>query len=252
MGSACFSVRLAPSCVENPSVDRHAPSIRPPGSNAGTQRWGELLFLHWSVPVDAMRAVVPSELELDLYDERAWVGVVPFLMRDIAPSWWPSALAFNFLECNLRTYVHYKGQPGVFFFSLEASSWLAVQAARTGWGLPYHHAVMSASAGTFETVRNAGGAHLRVDYTIGSELGASPLGSREHFFLERYYLFAIKRGRLVRGQVHHVPYPAFDAQVTRCEESLIAAAGLPGPNTEPELIHYSPGVEVEVFAPELV
>ena len=195
-----------------------------------------------------MRAAVPSKLELDLYDDHAWVGIVPFLMRDIAPSWWPNALAFNFLECNLRTYVHYDGKPGVYFFSLEASSWLAVQAARAGWGLPYHHATMSAHDTRFETKRKSDGAHLEVEYELGAEVG-SPLGSREHFFLERYYLFAEKGGRLVRGQVHHVPYPARTATVKRCAESLIAAAGLPAPKRPPDLVHYSEGVDVEVFAP---
>lgn len=229
-------------------MDRHAPSIRPQGPGAGTQRWRELLFLHWSVPVDAMRAVVPQKLELDLFDDRAWVGIVPFLMRDIAPSWWPSALAFNFLECNLRTYVHHDGQPGVYFFSLEASSWLAVQAARTGWGLPYHHAKMSAVGTRFTTERKSDGAHLDVSYEVGEPV-ESPLGSREHFFLERYYLFAEKSGRLVRGQVHHVPYPARSATLKHCNESLIAAAGLPEPHGPPELVHYSEGVDVEVFAP---
>ncbi len=229
-------------------MDRHAPSIRPEGSNAGTQRWRELLFMHWSVPVHAMRAVVPSALELDLSDGRAWVGVVPFLMRDIAPSWWPSAFAFDFLECNVRTYVHYDGEPGVYFLSLEASSWLAVKAARVGWGLPYHHAAMTSERGRFRTTRKSDGAHLEVAYEVGAPVDA-PLGSREHFFLERYLLFSEKGGRLVRGQVHHAPYPAQAATVTACEESLIAAAGLPPSAGPPELVHYAEGVDVEVFAP---
>lgn len=229
-------------------MDRHAPTIRPEGSNAGTQRWRELLFMHWSVPIEAMRAVVPASLELDLWDGRAWVGMVPFLMRDIAPSWWPNAFAFDFLECNLRTYVHRDGEPGVYFFSLEASSWLAVQAARIGWGLPYHYATMTAEKGRFETTRKRDGSHLRVSFEVGEPVD-SPLGSREHFFLERYLLFSEKGGRLVRGQVHHTPYPARMASVTRCEESLIAAAGLPAPGASPELVHYAAGVDVEVFAP---
>ena len=229
-------------------MDRHAPSVRPAGANAGTQRWRELLFMHWAVPVDVMRAAVPEKLELDLYDGRAWVGMVPFLMRDIAPSWWPSAFAFDFLECNLRTYVHYDGEPGVYFFSLEASSWLAVQAARIGWGLPYHHAEMAADSRRFETTRKSDGARLEVEFEVGEPV-ESPLGSREHFFLERYYLFSEKGGRLVRGQVHHAPYPARSARVVRCEESLIAAAGMPAPGGEPELVHYARGVDVEVFAP---
>jgi len=234
-------------------IDRIAPTRRPEGRNAGTQRWRELLFLHWEVPVDALRAVVPESLELDLWDGRAYVGVVPFLMRDIAPSWLPNLLAFDFLECNLRTYVLGAAEPGVYFFSLEASSWLAVQAARTGWGLPYHFAKMShareGDEARFSTLRKGGDARLEVRYRIGDELGASEPGTLEHFFLERYLLFSEKGGELVRGQVHHAPYPARRADLLEHEESLVEAAGLPPTSGPPAFVHYAEGVDVEVFAP---
>ena len=103
---------------------------RPSGPAAGTQQWRSLLFLHWEVAVDAMRSVVPPALELDLFEGRAFVGLVPFLMRHIRPRWLPKRLAFNFLETNVRTYVTYRGRPGVYFFSLDADSRLAVLAAR--------------------------------------------------------------------------------------------------------------------------
>jgi uncharacterized protein YqjF (DUF2071 family) len=64
-------------------------------------------------------------------------------MKNIRSAWMPKATAMNFLETNVRTYVHHRGEPGVWFFSLEASSRLAVYAARVGWGLPYFHADMS-------------------------------------------------------------------------------------------------------------
>ena len=89
-------------------MDRVAPTRRPAGGNAGTQRWRDLLFLHWEGDVAALRALVPPQLELDLFEGRAYVGVVPFLMRGIRPSWWPGP-AFGFYETNLRTYVHHHG-----------------------------------------------------------------------------------------------------------------------------------------------
>ncbi len=234
-------------------MDRIAPTKRPEGKNAGTQNWRELLFLHWRVPTEAMRAVVPAPLSLDLWDGAAWIGLVPFLMRDVRPSWWPSAFAFNFLECNLRTYVHVDGVPGVYFFSLEASSFLAVKAARIGWGLPYHHAEMAhrrdGQSAHFETTRRADGTRFAVDYDVGEPLGPSAPGTLEHFFLERYLLYSEKGGRLVRGQVHHPPYPAHAATVRSWEDGLVPAIGLPALEGEPELVHFAPGVDVEVFDP---
>lgn len=238
-------------------MDRIAPTQRPEGKNGGTQRWRELLFLHWPVPVEALRPLIPARLSLDLWEGEAFVGVVPFLMREIAPSWWPKALGFDFLECNLRTYVHLEGEgPGVYFFSLEASSWLAVQAARVGWGLPYHHARMTSASADgvteYRTVRRSDGARHAVRYEVGGALGPSAPGSLEHFFLERYLLYSEKGDELVLGQVHHPPYPAQRATVHEVEDSLVAAAGLPPVSGPPALVHYAAGVDVEVFAPYAV
>jgi uncharacterized protein YqjF (DUF2071 family) len=236
-------------------LDRLTPTRPPEGRRrSGSQRWEDLLFVHWRVDAARMREVVPRELELDLWDGQALVGVVPFVMKDIRLGWMPRGMGLNFLETNLRTYVHYKGEPGVYFFSLEASSWLAVQAARRGWGLPYFHANMATTLGPpcrYETTRRgASRAHLRVSYAPGAELGPSILGSFEFFLLERYYLFALQRGRVMKGHVHHVPYPARSARLESIQSDLIAAAGLAGVETHPPVaVHYSEGVTVDVFGP---
>ncbi len=238
--------------LERPErVDRIAPTRRPDGRPQGFQRWTRLAFLHWPVPVEAVRPLVPAELELDLHDGVLWVGVVPFLMEGVRP-WriWPKSLAFRFLETNLRTYVVHRGEPGVWFFSLEAASWLAVQAARLGWGLPYHHARMAETPegdATHYTTTRRSGAGLDLTYRVTTERGPSKPGTLEFFLFERYLLFSQHRGRIMRGQVHHAPYPVWDAEVLGCTESLFAAAGLPPVAGPPPLAHFSPGVDVEIF-----
>lgn len=233
-------------------LDRVAPTRRPAGPAAGHQRWRELLFVHWSFDAALVRALVPPALELDLWDGRAWVGLVPFRMEATRTRWMPRALGLDFLETNLRTYVHRAGMPGVYFFSLEAASWLAVKAARMTWGLPYFHAAMTAERDGdrvhYRSRRKAAAAAaLDVTYDVGDPLGPSAVGTLQHFVLERYHLFADKRGRLRRGQVHHLPYPARQATLVALDDGLVAAAGLPGGRLE--TIHYSDGVEVEVFGP---
>lgn len=238
------------------TVDRIAPTRRPEGPNAGTQRWRELLFAHWEVSAEALRAVVPDAFELDGHEGRFFVGVVPFVMRDIRPAWMPRGLGLDFLETNLRTYVLHDGKPGVWFFSLEASSWLAVKAARAVWRLPYHHARMATSRDggviRYETTRRSDGARLSVRYRVGDALGPSAPGTLEHFLLERYLLFAIRGGGVLEGQVHHAPYPAHRAEVLALDESLVAAAGLPPTDGPPATVHFAPGVDVEVFGPRAV
>jgi uncharacterized protein len=236
-------------------LDRIAPTLRPDGRPAGTQKWRELLFLHWSFPLEVVRPLVPSSLELDTWQGRAWIGLVPFAMREIRSSWMPRRPSFDFLETNVRTYVHHRGEPGVYFMSLEASSWLAVRVARAVWRLPYFHATMQASRDgetlAYDSVRRSGDApYMRARWRLGPELGPSQLGTLEHFLLERYTLFSLRGERVRRGQVHHVPYPAQQATLESLDQTLVSAAGLPlDKATPPETVHYASGVDVEVFGP---
>ncbi len=232
-------------------IDRVAPSCRPAGRNDGTQRWESLLFCHWQVAPDLLRPLIPDQLQIDTYDGAAYVGVVPFKMRNIRPRWLPDLLSQNFLETNVRTYVTHQNRPGVYFFSLDADSWSAVKVARIGWSLPYHYATMTSSnvgeQYVYQSQRRSAKADHYVSFRIGKHLGASIAGSREHFLLERYLLF-VRRGTTIHaGQVHHDPYDASLAEVDVVKDTLVSAAGLPPIDRPPDLSHYCPGVDVEVF-----
>ena len=67
------------------TLDRIGPTRRPEGSNSGTQRWTDLLFVHWTYPIDVVRPLVPPEVELDPWNGRMHVGLVPFRMQQIRP-----------------------------------------------------------------------------------------------------------------------------------------------------------------------
>lgn len=232
-------------------IDRIAPTIRPNQAVRGYQRWRSLLFLHWPVPVETLRALVPGSLEIDQYEGVAYVGVVPFAMEGVRNAWWPKWASLTFLETNVRTYVYHGSQPGVYFLSLDAANRLAVWGARQFWGLPYYHATMSLVRSgdeiVYETSRPTGSARHMVRYRIGSKLGPSQPGSLEHFFLERYLLFLEHRGTLYSGQVHHVPYPAHEVELLDIEDSLVSASGVTTPPGPPSFAHFSPGVDVEIF-----
>lgn len=233
-------------------IDRIGPTERPNAPVRGYQRWRQLGFFHWEVPESALRELVPPSLQIDTYEGKAFVGLVPFEMLGVRPRWVPEALAFDFLETNVRTYVHVDGRdPGVFFFSLDAASRIAVKAARWGWGLPYFHAAMDLQRqGDLIDYRvdrrTADRPSLRIRWKIGEHLGASPPDTLEHFLAERYLLHVEWRGQLYTGQVHHPPYPLQRAEVLDCEDGLVPASGLrlTGP---PQLAHYAEGVDVDIF-----
>jgi uncharacterized protein YqjF (DUF2071 family) len=232
-------------------IDRIAPTVRPQRSIAGYQRWRDLLFMHWPVPMETLRPLIPAGLELDTFEDVAYVGIVPFRMLGVRPWWWPPNAAFRFLETNVRTYVCYRDQPGVYFFSLEAGSRLAVWGARQFWGLPYYHADMRMTCDGegihYETRRRKSGAQLAVRYRLGELLRPLQPHSLEYFLLERYLLFVERRSRLYVGQVHHTPYPAQSVEILESRDDLAEAAGLGRLQGLPALAHYAAGVDVEVF-----
>lgn len=210
--------------------------------------------MHWPVPVTVMRALLPKSFELDLHEGSAHVGVVPFAMEGVRPRLSPPFAALDFLETNVRTYVVRGGEPGVYFFSLEAASRLAVAVGRAAFSLPYHHArmQMSETGGVtrYGTTRRNGGVQHEVRYRVGDSLGPSQPGTLQHFLLERYVLFTERNSIPFRAQVHHTPYPVHAAEVIDVNDQLVAATGLPAVIGFPMHVHYSSGVDVEVFALE--
>jgi uncharacterized protein len=239
------------------AMDRTAVARRPDGRPAGFQRWRALAFLHWEVPADAIARLIPDGLAVDTFEGRAYVGVVPFTMRDVSPWWSPSVPGVsNFHELNVRTYVFDKERqiPGVWFFSLDAAATIAVIIARIGWHLPYFRASMDLRVDgdevRYRSRRLWPGpkpAGLSLRYRIGEALGEAEPGTFEHFLAERYVLFASAKNGLRMGLVHHRPYPLHRAEVIEIEESMVQAAGLPAPRGAPHILA-SPGVDVDVYA----
>jgi hypothetical protein len=237
-------------------MDRLSSIQRPDGRPAGFQRWRNLLFLHWEFPAAAIQALLPPGLTVDTFEGRAYVGVVPFTMRDVSPWWAPSVPGIsNFHELNVRTYVHRDGEhPAVWFFSLDAAATIAVLLARLGWSLPYFRASMDMKVDGYDvhytSKRWFAGekpANFEARYRIGEPLGPSLPGTFEHFLAERYLLISKRGDGFMLGQVHHRPYPLHKAEVSELTESMIVASGLPAPEGKP-IVLYSPGVDVDVYA----
>ncbi|MEZ6064789.1 MAG: DUF2071 domain-containing protein [Planctomycetaceae bacterium] len=222
------------------------------------QSWNDLLFLHWRLDPDLVQAALPAGLQVDTFDNAAWIGVVPFFMRHIRLSGLPSLPgATNFLELNLRTYVvDERGTPGVWFFSLDANSALSVWGARLWFGLPYWRAKMTAARdaqsgaidfrchriGTPESTAS------RFVYAGEGPLTTAQPGSLEFFLVERYLLFSRSRlGVLRSGRVHHPPYEFASARVTLSDGHLLGLNGFEAPITPPDHAAFSPGVAVEIF-----
>jgi uncharacterized protein len=243
-------------------IDRLSPCQRPDERVAGYQCWSNLLFAHWKVPVELLRPLIPRELEIDTFDGEAWLGLVPFHMSGVRPAWFPVLpYVSEFHETNLRTYVHFRGQdPGVWFVSLDAACRAVVEVARWKWHLNYFYAGMELLRDLnnvrYSSQRIDSRSPRRAEVEIAAEIG-EPLnpepgvsvesGTLEHFLAERYILYASDhRGRLLRGRVHHSPYPLRSAKVVSCRQTLASAAEVPV-SGQPDHALFSEGVTVDIF-----
>ncbi len=255
---------------------------RPAGWPIMRQSWGKLLFMHWRIDPKLLRPLIPAQLEIDTFDGSAWIGVVPFTMWGIRASFLPPIPGTNaFHELNVRTYIHHRGVPSVWFLSLDAASKLAVWGARKFYHLPYFNARMSLGQ-TDRTIRysssredrRGAAAEFQATWTIGetnegpsgafasepdadrlSALPASPAlssplalpGSIEFFLTERYCLDSEHRGKLYRARIHHQPWPLQTAKLTSFNSTMIEAHGLPTPQGDP-LLHYCEAINVEIWS----
>lgn len=225
------------------------------------QSWHDLLFLHWEIEPELIQASLPPGLTVDTWNGKAYIGIVPFLMRNIRPRFFPAVPGIsNFHEVNVRTYVFDKhGTPGVWFYSLDANQWLAVRLARSLFQLPYFDATMAHQKDgdhiNYQSHRKGTGPLKKsnFNYSIGEYLGTAEPSSIEFFLAERYILFAYrKNGQLYSGQVIHTPYPLYNVALKNFDTSLIDLAGFPAPISPPDHVLFSPGVDVDVFAIEKV
>ena len=226
-----------------------------------SQRWSDLLFAHWPVPVNAVRPLVPAALPIDLYQGAAWVSIAPFRVTDLRPRGLPAFPSVSaFPELNVRTYVTLEGKPGVWFFSLDAGSWLAVLGARTFYQLPYFKASMSVrSSGDGSIAYSSRRAHpgapeaeLNARYGSSGERYRSTAGSLEHWLTERYCLYAAdSRRRLYRTDIHHVQWPLEPAFAELRHETMTRAAGVEVSGA-PALMSFTRQIDVAVWWPERV
>jgi uncharacterized protein YqjF (DUF2071 family) len=219
-----------------------------PGPWVIAQTWSDLLFAHWRVPPESLR--LPSGLELDTFEGEAYLGVVPFAISGHRPRATPALPRLSrFPELNVRTYV--KGN-GVWFFSLDAASMTAVRLARRTYFLPYYKAEMAIASGErIEYRSRRPGAEFRATYAPTGPVRRAEPGTLDHWLTERYCLYARHpRGRLLRADIAHVPWPLQPASAS-IEVNTMAPAGVELPDEAP-LLHFARRIDVHIWPPRRV
>lgn len=227
------------------------------------QTWGKLLFIHWPIDTAVLRPLIPRQLEIDTFDGSAWIGVIPFTMWGIRAAFMPPIPGTSaFHELNVRTYVHLNGVPGVWFFSLDAASRLAVWGARRFYYLPYFYAQMSLDQSGNEIIyssqrrdKHGPPAGLQATWVIGDPLPSPSSGSIDRnvcptsldFFLtERYCLYSENKGEVYRARIHHQPWPLHNATLSSLNSTMVESLGVTAPSGNPHL-RYAEEISVEIW-----
>lgn len=236
-------------------VTQHRQYPKPRSPWAMTQTWNHLLFAHWAVEPELVKAMIPRGLNLDTFDGKAWIGVIPFNISHIRlRALPPIPYTTSFPEINVRTYVTRDDKPGVWFFSLDASHALAVWMARTFVHLPYYHARMQ--------VRTERG--NRVLYRshrlnpVGREgrfiAAYQPLGSRftpqrnslDDWLTHRFCLYSSSDKHLYRVDIHHLPWNLQEANATFDENTMVPEQL---PLMEQPRLHYARQMKTFIWLP---
>ncbi|MDG1552471.1 MAG: DUF2071 domain-containing protein [Candidatus Poseidonia sp.] len=234
----------------------HLPFPMPVRKYTLSQSWENLSFMHWEVKPEFLLPHLPDDLELDLFEGKAYVGTIPFEMMHVRPRWFLSVPGVsNFPEFNIRTYVTRDGKPGVFFLTLDAQSRITCFHAPRSYGLPYRYAKCSLTTThdtyTWSSRRQSDGVMLKGSCKAFGEHSTAKPGTLEYFLFERYCLYTVHKGILHRAYTQHNPwvFRSGDAAIEHNSLTESYELGIDQP-LQPDHVHLSEGVDVRTWSIE--
>ena len=230
----------------------HLPFAMPNRSFLLSQEWRHLTFMHWEVSIEKLQPHIPDGLEIDLFDGKAYVGTIPFLMKNVRPRLLPAVPGIStFPEFNIRTYVKKNGKAGVLFLTLDAQSRVTCFHAPRKYGLPYRYAKCKISVDgdlyKWKSRRISDGAMLEGQCRSKGELMQAEKGSLEEFLFERYSLYTNHKNKIHMAYTQHNPWQYKQGEAVITENSLTEIYDLGIDVLNPEHVHMSDGVHVHTW-----
>ncbi len=236
----------------------HVPFEMPNRGYSLSQYWHNLSFLHWEVSPEKLLPYIPEGLELDLFEGKAYVGTIPFMMKKVRPRFLPPLIGVStFPEFNVRTYVKKNGKAGVLFLTLDAQSRVTCSYAPKFYGLPYNYSKckldIKPDEYSWKSKRSTDGFSLEGScFAKGDEMKAKK-DTLEYFLFERYCLYVVHKGKLKMAYTLHNPWVFKEAEVEIKSNSLTESFNLGIEKIlEPDYVHMSEGVYVNTWSVENV
>lgn len=211
------------------------------------QTWSNVVFIHQEVEAKSLEKLIPSPLELDLYNGKAYISFVGFLMKDIKPLSLSTIPYFDSMkEFNLRTYVKYKDQSAVYFFSLDATKSLLIEIARKFFKLNYLKASIDYDLKEkIECIRSDNRDHLvkfSASFEIENDIEKNELSN---WLTERYSYLESKKQIVYQGKLEHPKWQLKKVLLKSIKENYLTKYGLKPIDNE-YLCHYSSEIKVEI------
>ncbi|PYZ92643.1 hypothetical protein CR194_13325 [Salipaludibacillus keqinensis] len=209
------------------------------------QQWEDILFLHWPVDVETLRPHVPEELELDTHDGNSWISILAYVSTDNKAKKFGRTLTSSSIhQVNVRTYVKYGEESGVYFFSMEADHKAAVKASRSLAGLPFYQADLKHSKKdegfriqSTRTHSGEKGLQFKCSYKPSGEAHSPEPGSLEHWLTERNQLLRVKGKKVSKSTIDYKPWKIRPADVKITKNQLLDFLPVDLTNKEP-IVYY--------------
>lgn len=220
---------------------KHRPFNYPKENWTYYQEWNNALFLHWKIPVEIIRKLVPEKLNIDTFDGFAYVSLVAFTMQKIRPKNLP-AIKFisDFDEINLRTYIDNDNKKGVYFLNIEAEKYLSTFIAKKLSGLPYEKSNIQRTNKTYKSINITKDYYLDLEFEIKNKLTEKT--NLDNWLTERYCLYLDKEEKIYRYEIHHKEWELKEVELNRL--NLKYKIGELNLTNKPDYTHYSEGVKV--------
>lgn len=215
----------------------------------GQQEWGDVLFMHWSVPYEILKPYVPAPFTLETYDGESWVTVILLQAKHSRFRGMPTMMSYPpFLQMNVRTYIQFDGEPGIYFFSVDVNSLLTVAAAKGLLQLPCQFAEMELEEDKDQLSFNSkriksdhSSSSITVNYRPLTQEISNQQGTLPYWLTERYCFWMIKENRIIKGPLTHAPWKLSDVTVDLKMTEIISFIPAQYLQKNP-LIHYSKSI----------
>ncbi|MFE6166427.1 YqjF family protein [Viridibacillus arvi] len=219
-----------------------------------SQEWHDILFLHWPVSAEDIRQYIPSELELELFNNKAWISLVFFQVKENRPRLIPAMPGISsFLELNVRTYVTYKEKSGVYFLSIDANNQLITKLVNYKNFMPFRHANITLKKYENAITFYSRSKQIETNYEtliasyepISGPIERSQL---ECWLSERYHCWTKIDDHLLRVDNAHTPWTLQKAAYTIHENSIASYLNYDDKENYP-IAHYSKMKKVHLYPP---